>query len=132
MRGAERSIWSFVATGAVGIAGLDVAQVVEQTETVVQEPVIGRDQEGSGAAGRVAHGHTVQPGQHRPQEATAGRSSATQVNAVLLGQVGAGLLPKRIERGRDQIVDDVIGRVEDLLLLALPGFRRRSARVAAC
>ena len=37
---------------------------------------------------------------------------------MLLGQVGAGLLPERIERGRDQIVDDVIGRVVDPLFLA--------------
>src|SRR5208337_773085 len=88
-----------VAAGAVGIAGLDVAQVVEQAETMVQEPVVGRDQKGSRAAGRVAQGHTVQPGQHRAQEAAAGRSGAAYVNAMLLGQIGACLLPKRIERG---------------------------------
>ena len=107
-----------MAAGTVGIAGLDVAQVVEQAETVVQEPIISRDQEGSRAAGRVAQGHTVQPGQHRPQETAVGRSGAAQVNAMILGEVGAGLLPERIERGRDQIVDDVIGRVVDPLFLA--------------
>ena len=37
---------------------------------------------------------------------------------LLPGQVGAGLLPERIERGRYQVVDDVIGRVVDALYLA--------------
>ena len=64
------------ATGAVGIAGLDVVHVVEQAETVIQEPVIGRDQEGSRAAGRVE-------GSHRPAR-SALRSRSSLGGAVLL------------------------------------------------
>jgi hypothetical protein len=50
-----------------------------------------------------------------------GWGGARQIDTVLLGQVSAGLVPQGVEGGRDEVIDDVVGRVVDALLLATTG-----------